>query len=58
MGTLPVLEDGELYLSESGAIAEYGELVCLSFARICSGEVKGVKEGCAGGCLGAGVFAP
>lgn len=26
IGSLPVLEDGDLYLGESGAIAEYGEL--------------------------------
>jgi glutathione S-transferase len=27
LGYLPALEDGDLYLSESGAIAEYGELL-------------------------------
>jgi len=26
LGYLPALEDGDLYLEESGAIAEYGEL--------------------------------
>jgi glutathione S-transferase len=30
LGSLPVLEDGDFYLSESGAIAEYGMSVRLS----------------------------
>jgi hypothetical protein len=34
---LPVLEDGELYLSESGAIAEYGEFACAFESRMRKG---------------------
>lgn len=44
LGYLPVLEDGDLYLSESGAIAEYGELgLYVLFCSQCSG-VRGMAE--------------
>ena len=37
LGYLPVLEDGDFYLSESGAIAEYGELILQNLLRLLLG---------------------